>query len=65
VLAGAAIPEIDLRGKIYYSGKSRNILFWNRSIENTPQVIAESERLNTGLKKINDCPAFIGDHSGQ
>lgn len=32
---------------------------------NTPQVIAESAILNTGLKKINDSPARNGDQSGQ
>jgi hypothetical protein len=31
----------------------------------TPQVIAESEILKTGLKKMNDSPGLNGDHKGQ
>jgi hypothetical protein len=33
-------------------------------IANTPQVIAESAILNTGLKNISDSPGLNGDQSG-
>jgi hypothetical protein len=32
---------------------------------NTPQVIAESEILNTGRKNTSDSPGLKGDQSGQ
>jgi len=38
--------------------------FWKTIRMITPVVMAESARLNTGLKKINVSPPLIGIHSG-